>query len=726
MKKQSNFMIKFLFTLTLAFSLVISANVFLVSIMKVHLHSGTDLSVYASNSNIVSETQLSRRGYIYDKYGSIIAQDVQTYNIICILNKERISANGKVAYVDDPVTTAKVLAKELQMDEMTVYQYLTPTDGRKQTELGTKGRNISKETKEKIQSYNLPGLEFTQSVRRTYPLGQFASYLIGFSQSDETGHTVGKMGLELFLDEELMGTDGSKKYQADKNGYILPGMKSEETPAINGNDVYLTLDQGIQETLESSFKQTMELFKPDRVWGAVMEIDTGKILAWGQYPGFDPNQLVIEEYTNYGSQMPYEAGSTMKAFTYAAAIDSGVYEPDTYVDSTTFCYGAKNRNPYRVSCNDTRKIGQIGNASDKNWGMIPYDMGLVYSSNVVTASILTNLLEPTVFEEYMDKFGFFKNVDTYGMSEVNGVKNYTWPADKLALTYGQGSTVTMLQILQAYSSIFSDGTMVKPYYIEQIRSSYDSQDILYQGQTEVIGNPIKSETAEKVQSLMYRTANSEEGTAKHYRIDETEIIAKTGTSQISGGSAGYQQGRTISSVMVALPADNPKYMVYYAFEAGYDRNAHFKTEPVKQLIQKVAQTYNITNNLTHIPENAETIVEIKTSTMPSLVNHSMDYSLQKLEVTGVEVVVLGNGSEVIEQSPSAGTSIVTNEKVFLLTDISTMLMPDMIGWSRKDVTNFWDISNVAVRINGYGTVVTQSIPAGASITKENEIDVTLQ
>lgn len=726
MKKSGNGMIRFLFVITLALSFAVAANVFVVSIAKIHLRSKTDLSVYASNSNTVNETLIARRGYIYDKYGTILAQDVQTYNIICVLNKDRISANGKVAYVDDPVTTSRVLAQILNMDEMTIYKYLTPTDGRKQTELGSKGRNLSKETKERIEETKLPGLEFIQSVKRTYPMGQFASYLLGFAQSDETGHTVGKMGVELFLDEDLLGTDGKKTYQADKYGYILPGMKSEETPASHGSDVYLTLDQGIQETLETSFNATFEQFNADRVWGAVMEVDTGKILAWGQGPGFDPNERVIDDYTNYGSQMPYEAGSVMKAFVYAAAIDHGTYEPDTLVDSTPFCYGTtKNGNPYRVPCGDSRQVGRIGNASDRNWGMIPYDMGLVYSSNVVTSSIIANLIDPSVYEHYLSKFGFFTPVESYGISEVNGVKNYKWAADKLAMTYGQGSTVTMLQILQGFSSIFSDGTMVKPYYIEQIRSSYDTQEILYQAETEVVGNPIRPDTAAKVQELMYRTANTEEGTAKHYRIDETEIIAKTGTAQISK-SGSYQSGKTISSVMIGLPAEDPKYMIYYAFEADYDRNAHFYTDPVKQLTRKVAQTYSLTSGIDNAIGSTIQKVEIKDEIMPSLINHSSDYSQKKLEELKLNVIELGTGSTIIAQYPEAGNPVVTGQRVFLLKDTGSMLMPDMNGWTRKELTGFWSITQIGIRMNGFGTVVTQNISPGTSITQDTEIEVSLE
>ena len=357
--------------------------------------------------------------------------------------------------------------------------------------------------------------------------------------------------------------------------------------------------------------------------------------------------------------------------------------------------------------------------------MIPYDMGLVYSSNVVTSSIIANLIDPSVYEHYLSKFGFFTPVESYGISEVNGVKNYKWAADKLAMTYGQGSTVTMLQILQGFSSIFSDGTMVKPYYIEQIRSSYDTQEILYQAETEVVGNPIRPDTAAKVQELMYRTANTEEGTAKHYRIDETENIAKTGTAQISK-SGSYQSGKTISSVMIGLPAEDPKYMIYYAFEADYDRNAHFYTDPIKQLTRKVAQTYSLTSGIDNAIGSTIQKVEIKDEIMPSLINHSSDYSQKKLEELKLTVIELGTGSTIIAQYPEAGNPVVTGQRVFLLKDTGSMLMPDMNGWTRKELTGFWSITQIGIRMNGFGTVVTQNISPGTSITQETEIEVTLE
>lgn len=728
--KQSNRMLMILLVVTLLISGVVSANVFAVSVLQVHARSQTDLTDYVSANNMRRVVQSANRGYIFDRNGAIIAQDTTTYTLVAVTNKERESRKGEIAYVDNPLQTARILAPILNMEESEIYTMLTK-EGAKQVELGTKGKNLSKEKKEEIEALDLNGIEFVQTSKRTYPLGSFASYLVGYALAGDDGSVVGKMGAEKYMNTALSGENGYKRYQADKYGYILPGMKVEEKSAVNGNNVYLTLDQSIQDAMESSMKQTTELFHPDKIWGTVMEIETGKILAWGQTPAFDPNEMEITEYVNYVSQMPYEPGSTMKVFTYAAAIDSGVYDGSTIVDSSRFCYGANNKIPFRVTENDSRRIGCIGNANGKSWGNIPYDLGLVYSSNVLTASIITNLITPEVYEEYLDRFGFFKLVDTDGIDEVNGYKNYTWPADKIALTYGQGSTVTMLQMLQAYSSIFNDGLMIKPYYIDQIRSSYDDQQVLYQGKTTEVGQPISSQTSKQVQQLMYDTANRDDGTAKYYNIPETKIIAKTGTTQLAAvGGGGYTTGKTIVSLVAALPADDPKVMVYYAFQGDYDRNAHLKSEPVQNILRRVAMTYGFTDQMKPseetVPDESQPALPVQEYTMPQLTNHSVSYAQQKLSETECNVLILGNGSEVIDQYPKENELVVSRQKVFLLTDLYQVAMPDMTGWTRKDVASFWAVTNFAFKIDGYGKVVSQSIPPGTILNQDLSIEVKLE
>ncbi len=724
MSRRKNNIVLVIFISTLVVMTILAANVFLVSVVKLHARSNTNLKDYADSANTHISVIKANRGFIFDRSGNIIAQDNRTYNIFAVLSKDRPSVKGVVSYVEDPEYTAQVLSDILHMDYELCLSYLKKD--LYQTELGTYGRSLSKETKDLIESYNLPGIDFTTSVKRSYPLGVFAPYLVGFAQSDETGSTIGKMGAEIYLDEYLKGVDGLRVYQSDKKGFILPGMKEEVTEAINGMDVYLTLDKEIQESLEQTFLLTESTFNTDRIWGSVMEIKTGKILAWGQYPSFDPNTLDITDYNNYGAQLPYEPGSVLKTFVWAAAMNEGLYENLPQVYSGPFCYSAQNRNPYRV---DGKGLGCITNAGYKSYGWIDYDYGLIYSSNTITASLETEIITPDIYLDYLNRFGFFQPVNTDGMREETGILNFTWPSDKLALSYGQGSTVTMLQMLQAYSAVFSDGTMVKPYFIESIRDPYDDNNVVYQAETTVVSNPITPETAARLQELLYRTVNEDDGTAKYYRIPETTIMGKTGTTQLAV-SGSYKSGKTIVSLMAALPADNPKYMVYYCFEAGYNKNAHANSEAITSLLRKVAMRFNIIDNVElNNPENQEVVLEkedIYTYEMVNLTNHTLEYSLNKLNPLGVEVIVLGDGNSVIDQYPKSTSTVSTNQKVFLLTSISGFLMPNMTDWTRKDLAGFWDVSDVGLKITGSGKVVSQSIVENTYITGGTEIEVALE
>ena len=718
-----------IFMMTLAVMVLIASNVFLVTINKVHLGSGTDLSAYADSANTVTTTHKALRGNIYDRNGTIIAQDSKTYNIVCILDENRPSTGDTIAYVKDKEGTASALSKILKMDYDTCINYLNQDVY--QTELGTAGRNLSKSTKEEIEALNLPGIEFTDSIQRVYPLGTFASNLIGFAQSDETGSTVGKMGAELYLNGYLQGTDGYSTYQSDKDGNILPGMKEETVSAVNGYDVYTTLDSVIQQALEESFEMTNDEFNASRVWGSVMEISTGKILAWGQSPSFDPNTLEITDYNNYGTQIPYEPGSTLKTFTYAAAINEGTYDGTEEVYSGPYCFSSdENNNPVRVESNG---YGCIYNAKRKNYGMIQLDYGLIMSLNTVTAEVQNRLINADTHLEYMKKFGFFQVVNSDGLPEETGSLNFTWPADKISLSYGQGSTVTMLQMLQAYSAVFGDGTMVRPYYIDSIRDSYDSSHVIYQAETKVTGNPITEDTAKTLQGILYRVINDDEGTAKYYQIPECKLMGKTGTAEVAV-NGGYQSGYTIVSIMCAMPAENPQVMVYYCFEAPYDANAQYKTDHVKNLLRKTAIRLGFTSSITDSTEETDTsetiesedLTEIVTSKMPSLVNHSLEYATEKLADSNTNQYILGSGDTVIAQYPSENSYITSGQKVFLITDTNNFIMPDLTGWTRKEVTALWSVTQFGFKLEGEGVVTSQNISAGTPVTKGTEIEVVFE
>ena len=724
-KKRRTKTVSRIMIITLVTIMLLVADVFCVAIGKVHPNSQTDLSPYVDSSNTVVEYTKAMRGNLYDRNGNVIAQDAKTYNIVCILDENRPSIDGEITYVKDKEATASALSKILLIDYDKVLALLSQDIY--QTELGSAGRNLSKNTKDEIEALELPGIEFTDSIQRLYPNHTFASNLIGYAIADENGSTVGQMGLELYLDSYLAGQDGKRVYQVDKNGYVLPGMKEETVSAINGNDVYLTLDAGIQQALETAFKETEQKFNATSVWGGVMEIDTGKVIAWGQSPSFDPNSLDnITNYNNIGSQSAFEPGSTMKTFDWAAAINEGKYDGSALADGNEFCWTSDaDNNPSKTS-KENSMGACIYNASQKKWGTVTLDDGLVYSLNTVAATIETEYITPAVYEKYLQDFGFFQKVDTDGLPESAGIKQFTWPADKLSLSYGQGSTVTMLQMFQAYSAIFSDGTMVKPYFVESIRDPYDSSNVIYQAETDVTGNPITEETAQHIQSILYDVVNRSDGTARFYKIPECELMGKTGTAEVAGNDGKYEAGRNIASVMLAMPADDPKVLVYYAFDAAYTVQMATYTEPQKSLLRKIAQVYGFSgdsSSVTAVTTDQNKDVELVETQMPSLLNHTVDYSVKQLDGSNTQLTVLGGGRNVIDQYPKTSDTLTTGDRVFLLTDTSSFEMPDLTGWTRKDVAALWSITGFGFELSGEGVVTSQSVPAGTVVTKGTVIQV---
>lgn len=728
-RRSGNNAVRRIFFVTLAAMLIIATDVFVVAIAKTHMRSGTDLGDYVNSANTVTETTKALRGNIYDRYGTVIAQDNRTYNIVCVLDENRKAMEGQIAYVKDKENTAEILSGILHMDYQKILDFLNQKNIW-QTELGENGRKLSKAVKDEIDSYNLPGIEFTDSIQRVYPLGTFASNLIGYAQSDENGSTIGKMGLELYLDNYLMGADGKRMYQVDKEGYVLPGMRETVISAQNGNNVYLTLDSGIQTALEQSFQISEARFNVESAWGAAMEIKTGKVIAWGQYPSFDPNKLDIEEYNNIGAQLPYEPGSTLKTFTWAAAINEGKYDGDATTDGNIFCFTSDSHNdPVRTY---GEGYGCKYNARRKQYGDVSYDIGLMKSLNTVAAALQTEVITPEIHLDYLKKFGFWQPVDTDGIPEETGYLNFTWPADKLSLSYGQGSTVNMLQMLQAYSAIFSDGTMVKPYFVESVRDAYDNSKVIYQAETKTVGNPITPQTAKQVQDILYRTVNDPEGTATYYQIPECRLMGKTGTTEIA--IAGTYSDKTITSFMCAMPAEDPQVIAYYCFRAEYDLNAHVETDAMKNFCRKIAMTYGFTGNSGKQNTDAvepqegeeEPLVEIKKYDMPNLINHSMDYAQNKLACKDVDIIVLGDGRSVIDQYPRPEGKVMTNQRVFLLTDASSFTMPDLTGWTRKDVAALWAVTGFGFQLQGEGKVVSQNIPPGTIVSKGTGIKVVFE
>ena len=719
MKRSRNMLLFTLFILS-SILLVVAINVFFVSIIGYHFNSQTDLKAYSANVNTVNQTLQAKRGFILDRNGEIIAQDNETYTIYAIVDSSRPSYKDKPAYVVDIDSTADTLAIYLNAPADYIKERLLSASY--QTEFGIYGKSLSLIQKEEIESLELSGIGFSKTLSRYYPLNHFASYLIGFV-NQENNKTVGMMGIEGSYNTLLAGKDGNKVAVVDRYGYSLPGYPEEVNNPQDGYNVVLTIDRAIQEQLESSFLMTKDLFNAYEVWGTVMEVKTGKILAVGQYPSFDPNKKDITEYQSYLTQKIYEPGSTLKAFTYAAAIDSGNYNGNNTFNSNVFVVGLdKNGDAIRLS-SSTNSIGSIRNANSRSWGNITYDIGFAYSSNVGIASLLTNYLDDEIFMEYLVRFGFKNKVNIENMSETIGSINYTWPLDKLTVGYGQGISINMAQMLQAYTAIFNEGTMIKPYLVEKVINSKTNEVIESNGTT-VIGQAIKPETAEKVQSLMDLVVNYETGTGRFYKVDEVNILAKTGTAQLIVDNE-YSKDQYIYSVVIGLPADNPEIMIYYAFNAPVNNNAHVETTPIKQLVRTVALVNNYRNEKT-TGENLVIVSDINDFKLKNYINHSLDYALNDLQNKSNKILVLGDGSTVINQYPKADINILSNQPIFLLTSTNNIQMIDLIGMNKKDVLSFFELIEANYNLVGEGVVVSSSLGVSEVINLNEVIEVVFE
>jgi len=719
MKRSRNMLLFTLFILSTVL-FVIAINVFLVSIVGYHFNSQTDLKAYSANVNTVNQTLQAKRGFILDRNGEIIAQDNETYTIYAIVDSSRPSYKDKPAYVVDIDSTAETLS--IYLDAPADYIKERLLSASYQTEFGIYGKSLSLIEKEEIESLELSGIGFSKTLSRYYPLNHFASYLIGFV-NQENSKTVGMMGIEASYNTLLAGKDGNKVAVVDRYGYSLPGYPEEVNNPQDGYNVVLTIDRAIQEQLESSFLMTKDLFKAYEVWGTVMEVKTGKILAVGQYPSFDPNKKDITEYQSYLTQKIYEPGSTLKAFTYAAAIDSGNYNGNDTFNSNVFVVGLdKNGDAIRLS-SSTNSIGSIRNANSRSWGNITYDIGFAYSSNVGIASLLTNYLDDEIFMEYLVRFGFKNKVNIENMSETIGSINYTWPLDKLTVGYGQGISINMAQILQAYTAIFNEGTMVKPYLVEKVINS-KTNEVIESNETTIIGQAIKPETAKKVQSLMDLVVNYETGTGRFYKVDEVNILAKTGTAQLIVDNE-YSKDQYIYSVVIGLPADNPEIMIYYAFNAPVNNNAHVETTPVKQLVRTVALVNNYRNEKT-TGENLVIVSDVNDFKLKNYINHSLDYALNDLQNKSNKIYVLGDGNTVINQYPKSDINILSNQPIFLLTSTNNIQMIDLLGLNKKDVLSFFELIEANYNLVGEGVVVSSSLGVSEVINLNEVIEVVFE
>ncbi|MDY4278692.1 MAG: penicillin-binding protein [Faecalicoccus sp.] len=707
---------------------LVIANVLFTMVTKTHIWSQESVLNSKISSSIVDTEVEAKRGTIYDRNHQVIAQEVDAWTIVAYLDESVVDENGDPDYVKDAEKTAEKLCKVLpDAKESNVEKILEKAmdQGLSQTELGTGTKRLDEETMEKIKDLDLPGIDFIETTNRYYPTTPYSSTMVGFAAYDEDEQKiVGKMGLEQTMNDLLAGEDGHVQYQQTVDGSILPGTTTVYKEAVDGDNVVLTLDSSLQSVVEKAMEETIENNRATSAWAVVMEVETGKILAWASYPTYDQNEhKEIPSYTDAVSSMVYEPGSVMKPFTYATAIDTGTFPYNTMYRAGSFEYGydAANNKINRVSGVATG-YPTIYDAQGNDYGTLTFEDGLALSSNVGICELLANYMNYDSLGKYLDRFGFFQETGIPYISEQTGTKNIDVPMDYLRTGFGQSSSITVLQLMQAYSAIFNDGVMVRPYVVDSIEDA-KTGEVKKQYSTKAKGTPISKETANKVTEMMKHVLD-EGMSGDRFAIDGVSMAAKTGTGEIYNVEQGkYDTVNYTSSVMAAAPAEDPKIMVYWGM-IGPNYEA-YSAKQFQDIMRAALIAYGVSSE---IKESDKTQAEEKweTYTMPNLVNHSVSYAGSKTENWKCQMVYIGGGSTILRQYPQAGSTISSQDRVFLLTDGNVITMLDMTGWTRKDITAFWELTGIQIQTDGYGVVTSQSVEPETPISIDTAISVTME
>ena len=666
---------------------------------------GVNLQALASKRTTKTVTIKAKRGNIYTSDNEVLAQNVSSYKLIAYLDSKRTTHKNKPQHVVDKDLTAEKLAPILGISKEEILAYLNKKNVY-QTEFGSKGKGLTELTKEKIESLNLPGLDFEESFKRYYPKGDFLSYMIGYAkEDDDTGTIKGEMGLEKYYDKTLSGTDGYTTYQKDLRGYKIAGTKEVSKKASDGKNIYLTINNNIQFFVEQALNEAAT--KSSFEWFTIMVADanTGAILASATSPSFDPNKRNMTNYLDLNIALPYEPGSTMKIFTYMAAMENGVYNGNETYHSGVYV---------------TKDGTEIGDWNRAGWGNITFDRGFALSSNVGVINLIERHMNANMLRSYFKKLGFSKKTGITLPNEATGKLDFKYETEIFNAGFGQGITTTPIQNIQALTSLTNKGTMLKPYIVSKIVDSNNNETV-YEGKRCEVNKVASEETVNKMKDLMWETVNGHGNTGAGYKLEGYDLIGKTGTAQIADeNGSGYLTGSSdiISSFAGIYPKEDSKVIIYASVKRPAGGKQKIIWDAIKEIVVNISKYYGTS-------PTDESVSKLTTYKLPSYKNKNTNSVCDDLTKKSMQIVKIGNGDKIISQYPNANEKLTSNSKVFLITNDNNLTLPDLTGLSRKQAEELLKLLDITPTLEGSGYVVEQSVPAGTKIEKGMSLNLKL-
>ena len=644
---------------------------------------GIDLKTFVANRNTRKKTTYAKRGTIYDSSSNVLARTINSYTVIAYLSESRSKGFKTPQHVVDKEKTAKELSPILGMSEEAILYLLNRNAY--QVELGPGGRGITELKKEEIEKLKLPGISFISSYKRYYQNDDFASYILGYVKTTDDGEMIGEMGIEQYYNDMLKGKDGFIVYQQDVNGYKIPNTKEELKESKDGVDIYLTIDSNIQFFVEKYSKEAYEQYPCDWLFAVVADAKTGAILGSTSYPSFNPNIKNITNYLNPLVSFAIEPGSTMKIFTYMATMEKKMYD-----GNKTFKSGSI-------------KIGEntIYDWKTDGFGEITYDEGFMLSSNVGISYLTKDYFTGSELKEYFKKWGFGQKTGIELPYELTGTLNEkNNKAIEIANAgFGQGITITPIQMVQALTMIANNGVMLKPYIVSKIVDEEDA--LVYEGKRTELGKVASSETVNNIKELMYKVIYNDlyYSTGASYRMDGYDLIGKTGTAQYTNPYTGryyYDNVNYIRSFAGMFPKDDPEIIIYVATKKTYTQKG--VSNIVKGLVKDIA-------NYRSIFKNEET--NSTTFKIDDYSNQNLMMVLDNLKDKFKDIVVIGDGDKIVDTYPK-NKVVSKDEKIFVLTNSKNIEIPDFIGYSKREVDTYKKLTGIDITLEGNGYVYEQN------------------
>jgi cell division protein FtsI/penicillin-binding protein 2 len=491
----------------------------------------------------LAENQHESTTTLSAKRGEIFLQDEKELYPLAV-NKEMQMAYAVPKEIKDKDNAIGILAETLGIDRDFLSEKLSDPDDMFEI---LKHKLTDEETK-KIKDAKIPGIYLSPESFRYYPAGELAAQVVGFVGSNGEEQR-GMYGLEAFWEKQLSGQPGLLQQESDSQGRWMPVSDRNLKETQDGPDIILTINHTVQFEVEKILHEAIEGFKADSGTAIVMDPKTGKILAMANQPSFNPNDFSstedISRFMNPAVSLPYECGSVFKAFTEAIGIDSGKISPDTtYTDTGVVKEAGYAINNSDMKANGVQTMTQVLEKS--------LNTGVIY---------IEKLVGNRTFADYVQRFGFGKKSGVSLPGEISGnINNLSDPKITInffTAAFGQGISVTPLQLISGYAAMANKGILMKPQIVDEFRYSDGRVEKI---EPEEVRQVISESSAQQISQMLRSVVT--EGHGKRADVPGYLVGGKTGTAQIAkSDTKGYEQGVNIGSFAGYAPINDPQFVV---------------------------------------------------------------------------------------------------------------------------------------------------------------------